>query len=154
MDADEILRDQLSTLLERSQAHVSFDPGVAAIPAEARGVRPAGLPHSPWELLEHIRLAQRDILDFCLDAPYVGREWPDEYWPSSQEPPSADAWDACVAAIHADRAELQRLVTDPAVDLSGVVPHGDTQTYLREVLLVADHNAYHLGQMTVVARLA
>lgn len=154
MDTNTVLREQLSRLVERSEAHISFDAAVAQVSAEVRGKRPRGFAHSPWELLEHIRRAQRDIVDFCLQAPYVERAWPDEYWPSSAEPPSAQAWDECVEAIRRDREELQRLIADPGVDLFAVVPHGKTQTFLREALLVADHNAYHLGQMMVLRRLA
>jgi uncharacterized damage-inducible protein DinB len=153
MEQSEVVRKQLSRLLERSEAHTGFDSAVADVAPEVRGVRPAGLPHSPWELLEHIRLAQRDILEFCQEGPYPMRAWPDEYWPATPEPPSPDAWDESVAAVHRDREALQWLVEDPATDLVGSVPHGTTQTYLREVLVVADHNAYHLGQLMVVKRL-
>jgi hypothetical protein len=154
MDTSEVIRAQLSRLLERSEAHTGFDTAVAGIAAEARGIRPAGLPHSAWELLEHIRLAQRDILEFCQDAPYPHRAWPDEYWPSAPEPPSPEAWDESVEAVRRDREELQRLITDPSIDLVDIVPHGKTQTYLREALVAADHNAYHVGQLMVVRRLA
>jgi len=153
MDTSEIMRGQLSRLLERSEAHAGFDAAVANIAPEARGTRPAGLPHSAWELLEHIRLAQRDILEFCQDAVYLDRAWPDDYWPPTPGPPSLNAWDESVAAVRRDREELQRLITDPSVDLLGIVPHGTTQTYLREVLVAADHNAYHVGQLMVVRRL-
>jgi hypothetical protein len=153
MNASEAIRHQLSRLLERSEAHAGFDAVVADVAPDMRGVRPAGLPHSAWELLEHIRLAQRDILDFCQDGPYPERAWPDEYWPSTPEPPSAAAWDESVAAVKRDREELQGLIADPSVDLVGIVPHGTTQTYLREVLVAADHNAFHLGQLTLVKRL-
>lgn len=153
MDTSEILRDQLSRLLERSEAHASFDAAVADIAPEARGTRPAGLPHSAWELLEHIRLAQRDILEFCQDAVYVDRVWPEDYWPSTPEPPSPEAWDESVEAVRRDRKEFQRLIADPGVDLFDTVPHGTKQTYLREVLVAADHNAYHVGQLMVVRRL-
>jgi uncharacterized damage-inducible protein DinB len=148
-----MLRDQLSRLLEVSEAHTDFDDAVAAVSPDARGIRPAGLPHSPWELLEHIRLAQRDILEFCQDAPYADRAWPADYWPPSPEPPTPQAWDASIEAVRRDRAEFQRLIQDPGVDLFAVVPNGSTQTYLREVLLTADHNAYHLGQLMVVRQL-
>jgi hypothetical protein len=153
MDTDTALRSQLSRLLEHSEAHISFDAAVADIAPASRGTRPAGLPHSPWELLEHIRIAQRDILDFCLKAPYVERAWPDGYWPPTPEPPSPEAWDESAAAVQRDREEFQRLVADPAIDLLATVPHGKAQTYLREVLLAADHDAFHLGQLVVVRRL-
>lgn len=153
MDPSTALRTQLNHLLERSEAHIGFDEAVANVPAFGRGTRPPGLPHSTWELVEHIRLAQRDILEFCLPGEYTLRDWPADYWPASPEPPAPDAWDASVEAIRLDREEFQRLVADPATDLLAVVPHGTTQTYLREVLLTADHNAYHLGQLMAVRRL-
>ena len=153
MDADKALREQLSGLLGKSHAHAGFDKIVAEIRVDARGTRPEGLPHSPWELLEHIRIAQRDILDFCLPAPYVEHDWPAGYWPASAEPPTPRAWDECVAAIQADREEFQRLVEDPETELFAIVPHGTSQTFLREVLVATDHNAYHLGQLTIVRRL-
>lgn len=153
MDANAALGTQLSRLLAHSEAHTSFDEAVADIALEVRGIRPRGLPHSPWELLEHLRRAQRDILEFCEPGEYVERAWPEEYWPPSPEPPSPDAWDECVAAIRRDRDDFQRLVADPDTDLFAVVPHGTKQTYLREVLVAADHMAYHLGQLMVVRRL-
>jgi len=153
MDPNQSLRDHLSRLLERSEAHTGFDAAVAGFAPEARGVRPQGLPHSAWELLEHIRLAQRDILEFAQDAPYVERAWPADYWPPTPEPPSSAAWDESVQAVLSDREELQRLVADPGIDLFATVPNGTTQTYLREVLLVIDHNAYHVGQMMTVRQL-
>lgn len=153
MDAHEGLRAQLVKLLERSEAHVGFDAVVGEIEPGSRGVRPAGLAHSAWEILEHIRIAQRDILEFCLDGPYEGRDWPAGYWPPTPEPPTSEAWDESVAAVRRDVAEMQRLVSDPAIDLLSVVPHGTTQTYLREALLVADHAAFHVGQLTTVRKL-
>jgi hypothetical protein len=153
MDTSEILRTQLSRLLGHSDAHADFDATVAGIAPKTRGTRPAGLPHSPWELLEHIRLAQRDILEFCQDGAYVERAWPEDYWPSAPEPPSPEAWDESVMAVQRDREEFQRLIADPTVDLFSTVPHGTEQTYLREVLVAADHNAFHVGQLMVVRRL-
>lgn len=150
---EQVLRAQLSRLLGHSEAHSGFDRVVASVPREARGVRPEGMPHSAWELVEHIRRAQRDILDFSLPGEYVSRAWPDEYWPDGPEPPSDEAWDDALAAIHADRAEFQRLIEDPATDLTAVVPHGKTQIYLREVLVAADHVAFHTGQLVAVRRL-
>ena len=153
MDTDQILRDQLSRVLEVSGAHTDFDAAVAAVAPDARGTRPACLPHSPWELLEHIRLVQRDILEFCSDAPYAERAWPADYWPPTPEPPTPQAWAASIETVRRDRAEFQRLIQDPSVDLFAVVTNGSTQTYLREVLLIADHNAYHVGQLMVVRQL-
>jgi hypothetical protein len=116
-------------------------------------VRPTGAPYSPWQLLEHLRLTQFDILDFCRNPAYEERAWPDDYWPDSPEPPSAQAWDESVAEFLRDRAELVRLAEDPELDLYREIPHGTGQTYLRELLLTADHNAYHVGELVLARRL-
>ena len=147
------LRSHLIKLLDWGDAHVDFDSAVEGIPAELRGERPRGLPYSPWQLLEHMRLAQRDILDFCRDPDYTQPKWPDDYWPRTDDPPSTEEWEESVAAFRADRQALQDLIADPALDLFGQVPRGQGQTYLREALLVADHNAYHLGELVAVRRL-
>jgi hypothetical protein len=153
MEANDALRAQLAKFLEHSEGHTNFDAAVISVPVGARGQRPEGLPHSPWEILEHIRLAQRDILEFSRSGTYEQREWPAAYWPPAPQPPSPTAWDESIEALRRDRAELQRMVVDADVDLFAVVPHGTHQTYLRNVLLVADHTAYHLGQLTLVRRL-
>ncbi len=153
MPAESAIRDVLARSLAWSDAHVSFEEAVRGLPAHLRGTRPAGLPHSPWELVEHIRLAQRDILDFCVADEYHEMEWPAGYWPPFPEPPSAEAWEAAIAAVHEDRERLQRLALDGDVNLSAVTPHGTTQTYLREILVVADHTAYHVGQLVLVRQL-
>jgi uncharacterized damage-inducible protein DinB len=153
MNESDALRTHLLRLLDWQDAHTSFDAAVEGIPPERQGARPPGLPYSPWELLEHLRIAQRDILDFCRDPAYSEPKWPDDYWPSSPEPPAEDAWEASVAAFRADREALKRLTADSGRDLCAQIPHGSGQTYLREVLLVADHNAYHVGQLVVVRRL-
>lgn len=147
------LREQLIIMLSWQDAHVSFDDAVKDIPTDLQGVQPAGLPYSPWQLLEHIRLAQRDILDFCRDAAYESPKWPDNYWPKSNNPPSPDAWEESITAYRADRSTLVEFVEDPSLDLFEKIPHGTGQTYLREVLLVADHNAYHVGELVAVRRL-
>jgi uncharacterized damage-inducible protein DinB len=146
------LRALLADVLEWGSAHLTFEVVVEGWPHDLRGVRPAGLPHSGWELVEHMRRAQRDILDFCLPAAYEEREWPDAYWPPTPEPPTQSAWDEAVAAFVEDRTSLRKLVADPTTDLRAVVPHGEEQTFLREVLLVIDHNAHHLGQLVLVRR--
>ncbi|HEX8692257.1 MAG TPA: DinB family protein [Longimicrobium sp.] len=151
--SDDALRAHLRKLLDWQDAHASFDAAVEDVPPGVRGRRPEGLPHSPWQLLEHLRRAQRDVLDFCRDPEYAERKWPDDYWPADPEPPLPEAWDESVAAFRADRRELQRLASDPELDLFARIPHGDGQTYLRELLLVADHNAYHVGQLVAVRRL-
>jgi uncharacterized damage-inducible protein DinB len=151
MRSDSALREQLARLLSWHDAHVDFDRAVRGIPAAARGRRPRALP-SPWELLEHLRLTQRDILDFCRDPDYAERSWPEDYWPGTPKPPSASAWAASVAAYRHDRAALEELARDPQLDLHARIPHGSGQTYLRELLLVADHSSYHIGQMVTVRR--
>lgn len=151
--SDDLLRDHLVRLLGWHDAHVDFDAAVAGLPPELRGARPAGLPYSPWELLEHLRITQLDILDFCRNPAYTELKWPEEYWPGSPAPASAEAWEESVAAYRSDREELARLARDGAVDLYARIPHGSGQTYLRELLLVADHNAYHLGELVAVRRL-
>ena len=147
------LREQLIKLLDWQDAHVNFDDAVEGIPAALQGVRPEGLPYSPWELLEHIRFTQEDILNFCRNPDYKTPKWPDEYWPRTTAPPTPDDWEQSVAAYRADRQALQNMTADPALDLYAEIPHGEGQTYLREVLLVADHNAYHLGELVAVRRL-
>jgi hypothetical protein len=147
------LRDQLARALGWEEAHVSFESAVADFPAALRGTAPAGLPYSAWQLIEHLRIAQHDILDFCRNPNYQEMSWPDDYWPTSPAPPSSAAWDASVRMFGEDRAALQELARDPAVNLETTIPHGTGQTYLRELLLAADHAAYHVGELIVVRRL-
>jgi hypothetical protein len=147
------LRDQLSQLLDWDNAHIRFDDAVKDFPPELRGVRPAGGPHSPWELLEHLRLALWDILEFTRDGKHVSPEFPSGYWPASAEPPSDGAWDESVARYRADLRAFAELTADESVDLFGRIPHGTGQTVLREILLAADHNAYHVGQLMMVRRI-
>lgn len=150
---DRALRDHLVKLLAWEDTHAGFEAAVARFPARLRGVRPQGLPYSAWQLLEHLRLAQRDILDFCRDPGYATPKWPDAYWPASPEPPSGKAWERSVAAVRADRAAMQELAADPKIDLLAKVPNGDGQTFLREVLLAADHGAYHVGELVALRRM-
>jgi uncharacterized damage-inducible protein DinB len=145
-------RQILGRLLDWDDAHAGFDAAVAGIPVGHRGSQPSGL-HSPWQLLEHLRRTQLDILEFCRNANYKELEWPADYWPPSPAPPSAAAWDESVDAFRKDRRALQQLAADTSVDLAARIPHGSGQTYLRELLLVADHTAYHLGQMVIVRQL-
>ena len=149
------LRKQLVALLHGGQAHVTFDDAVKNLPANLRGTVPAGLPYSAWQLLEHLRITQRDILNFS--APPTGGyhpiQWPEDYWPKSPEPPLPTAWDASVAAIHTDLKTFVALLEDPNVDLSKPFRWGDGQTLLREALLIADHTAYHLGELVVLRRM-
>ena len=147
------LRDQLARLLAWEDAHVDFDAAVAKLPAKLRGVRPANLPYSPWQLVEHLRRTQHDILDFCRNPTYRQPAWPADYWPDAEAPPSPAAWTESVRAFQRDREALQALARDPAIDLLAAIPHGEGQTCLRELLLAADHAAYHVGELIVVRRL-
>lgn len=153
MDPHKALRDHLVNLLTWRGAHATFDDAVQGIPPEMRGRRPEGLPYSPWRLLEHLRLAQYDILDFCRNPDYTEPRWPDDYWPDADAPPNAAAWDKSIARFREDLHAMQTLIAAPATDLFAPIPHGDGQTILREALLVADHNAHHVGQLIVVRRL-
>jgi hypothetical protein len=147
------LREHLLYLLRGGGAHLDFEQAIAGLPAEARGLRPVGLPFTPWGLLEHMRIAQGDILEFSRDARHASPEWPSGYWPEGEAPPSDAAWEKSVAAFRADLKAMEKLVANPRIDLLAKIPHGDGQTILREALLVADHNAYHLGQLVLVRRL-
>jgi uncharacterized damage-inducible protein DinB len=147
------LREQLVKLLSWEEAHASFDAAVANLPAEKRGTAPAGLPYSPWQLLEHLRISQHDILDFCLNPAYQEMSWPKDYWPSAASPQSADAWTASIEQFRRDRSGLEALARDESIDLNARIPHGTGQTYLRQLLLAADHAAYHIGELIVVRRL-
>jgi hypothetical protein len=146
------VRDHLVRLLDWEDAHVGFDKAVEGIPADKRGVRPAGFEHSPWQLLEHMRLAQEDILDFCVNANYQHTlKWPDDYWPAPT-PPGDAAWKASIASFTRSRDKIKALARD-VEDLTATVPTGkEKQTYLRAILLVADHAAYHVGQLVAVRR--
>ena len=148
---DDPLRAHLSRLLDWEDAHVGFERAVAGLPVPLRGRTPAGGAHSPWQLLEHLRICQRDILDFCVNPRYVEKKM-EEYWPSSAAPPSKKAWDESVAAFRHDLAQLKGLAGNPSVDLFARISHGSGQTCLRELLLVADHNAYHVGQLVAARR--
>lgn len=151
MNTDALLREQLSRLLGWEDAHVGFDVAVD-IPIDSRATQPAGLPYSPWQLVEHLRRTQRDILEFCRNPKYQELDWPDDYWPSSPAPPSPSAWDESIRQFREDRKALQQLAEDPSVDLAARIPHGQGQTYLREIVLAADHAAYHIGELVVVRR--
>jgi hypothetical protein len=153
MSNDKLVRDQLARLLDWQDAHVGFDTAIAGIPAKFQGQRPEGLPYSPWEILEHLRRAQHDILDFCRNANYKEQKWPEDYWPRSPAPPSKAAWDKSVSQYRRDRDALKKLAADKKIDLGARIPHGQGQTYLRELVLVADHGAYHIGQLVLVRRL-
>jgi len=147
------LRNYLKSFLSWHQAHADWKSALKNFPEKLRGTRPAGAPHSGWELLEHMRIATHDILEFSRDAKYVSPGWPSGYWPKNPAPPSAAAWDKSVKALDHDLQEMGKLVSNPKTDLFDKIPHGSGQTIFREALLIADHNAYHLGQLVLVRRL-
>jgi hypothetical protein len=147
------IRPQLAAAIDWNDAHAGFDAAVKDFPPALRGRRVEGLPHSAWEVLEHLRIAQHDILDFSRSAKYRERKWPDEYWPASPEPPDDRAWARSVGAFRRDRAAMKRLATNTAVTLEKRIPQGSGQTYLREILLVIDHNAYHVAELVLLRRL-
>jgi hypothetical protein len=141
------LRKHLDNLLRMEGAHLPFKEAVAGFPAELRGVKPPGAPHSAWELLEHMRLAQEDILYVSRNPAYREKKFPDDYWPSTEAPPGEEAWNQSVKTFQSDMQEMQDLIANTKLDLLAKIPHGKGQTLLREALLIADHNAYHLGQL-------
>ncbi|HSF41715.1 MAG TPA: DinB family protein [Thermoanaerobaculia bacterium] len=153
MDQDRALRDHLLELLRCGSAHLDFDKAIADLPANLRGVRPEGTPHSVWELVEHLRFTQWDILDFSRNPNYATPSWPEDYWPKTPAPANDAAWEESVAAFHRDLKAMQDLVADPKTDLYAKIPWGEGQTILREAMLVADHNAYHLGQIVLVRQM-
>ena len=152
MNTDQALREHLLYLLRGGGAHLGFEEAIADLPAALRGARPAGVPHTPWRLLEHMRIAQWDILEFCRNPRHVSPTFPDGYWPAGDAPPDEAAWLRCLNQFRADLQAMQDLVADPGTDLFARIPHGEGQTVLREAQLVADHNSYHLGQLVVVRR--
>ena len=147
------VREQVVSLLKGGNAHVPLDKVVKDIPAKLQGVKPTGAPHTAWQLLEHMRIAQWDILEFSRSSSHVSPEWPGGYWPKTEKPPNEEAWKKSIAAFEKDLKAMQKLVEDPKTDLHGRIPHGTGQTIFREALLVADHNAYHLGQLVLLRRL-
>jgi DinB family protein len=147
------LREHIVYLLNGGGAHARFDDAVKDIPENLRGVRPNGLPHTAWMLLEHLRLAQLDILEFSRNSKHSSPQWPEGYWPEAEAPPSAAAWNKSIQQFRKDLKAMQNLVANPKTDLYARIPWGDGQTILREALLLADHNAYHLGQLVDVRRL-
>ena len=152
-DHDKALREHLLYLLGGGGAHVGFDRAVAALPARLRGAKPEGAGHTAWQLLEHLRIAQWDILEFSRNPAHVSPEWPAGYWPESETPPDARAWEKSVKQFRADLKAMKELVADPRTDLYARIPHGEGQAILREALLVADHNAYHLGELVLLRRM-
>lgn len=147
------IRDHLVRALDWEEAHVGFERALDGIPPDRRGAQAAGFEHSPWQLLEHVRLAQQDILDFCVDSTYRHTmKWPDDYWPRDPAPANETAWTDSIAACRQSLAALKELART-VDDLTVKVPTGEsTQTYLRALLLIVDHNAYHVGQIVAVRR--
>ncbi len=149
---DTALRKHLLYLLNESGAHATFDDVIDDWPAQLAGAKVANFPHTAWMLLEHIRFAQRDILEFSRNPKHVSPSWPEGYWPSSESPENEQAWNAAIAAVKKDLRGISRVVSDPKIDLYAKIPWGDGQTVLREALLVADHNAYHIGQLAMLRK--
>jgi hypothetical protein len=147
------VRAHVADLLGGGHAHIGFADAVEDWPPALRGAKPPGQPFTPWRLLEHIRIAQWDILEFTRNPKHVSPEWPAGYWPKDDAPPDAAAWDRSVAQVRRDLRAMVRLVADPETDLFARLPHGTGQTVLREALTLADHNAYHLGQLVLLGRL-
>jgi hypothetical protein len=153
MESNALLREQLVKLLMSYEAHVDFEAAIKDLPAGLRGKRPKGAEHSPWQILEHLRIAQWDILEFAVDPKHKSPDWPEGYWPKAMAPRSAAEWDASVKNFRRDLKRLCDLVASESTDLFAKIPHGDGQTVLRQALLTADHNAYHLGELVLVRRL-
>lgn len=153
VDRDAGLRHHLLELLHGGHAHADFGTAVRNLAPALRGKRPKDAEHSPWEIVEHLRIAQKDILEFSRDAKHKSPDWPSGYWPATGAPPDEKAWDKSVRAFRRDLKAMCDLIADPATDLYARLAHGDGQTMLREALLVADHNAYHLGELVLVRRL-
>jgi hypothetical protein len=149
---DQALRDHLLYLLKGGGAHISFNDALGDWPLQLTGVKVANFPHTAWMLLEHMRLAQWDILEFSRNSKYVSQKWSDDYWPASEAPSDEKAWTASIAAFKKDLRTMERLVANPKIDLYAQIPWGDGQTLLREALLLADHNAYHLGQLVMLRK--
>jgi hypothetical protein len=150
--SDESLRKHLLDLLDGRYAHPGFDDVVSEFPPELRGGKMPGVPNTPWRLLEHLRIVQWDILEFCRNPSHVSPDFPDGYWPEGDAPPDEAAWEKCAESFRGDLEAMKALVSDPETDLHAKIPHGDGQTYLREALLTADHNGYHLGQLRMLLR--
>ena len=152
-DTVQAIRAIVGSALDWEEAHASFEASVAGFPVQLRGKRPDGFPHSGWELVEHIRIAQEDLADLMARSDYHVMKWPDDYWPKSPEPPSEAAWDESVAAVQRDREHIKEIATRSTIDLSSAIPWGTGQTYLRTILVAVDHTAYHVGQIIAVRRL-
>jgi len=151
--SDKPLRDHVLYVLRGEGAHITFDNFVADFPVERCGEHLEGLPYTAWQVLEHMRIAQWDILEFSRDAKHVSPKWPDGYWPAQEQVGTSELWNETVAKFRDDAKQMQELVVDPGTDLLTKIPHGTGQTIMRETLLVADHNSYHLGVLLAMSRL-
>jgi len=147
------LREQLEHALRGDQSHIEFDAMIADFPIEQAGVKPHGAPHSAWQLLEHLRIAQHDILEFSRDPKHKSPPWPEGYWPKTEVPPNAHAWSESVAAFQKEFKAMQKLISDPTSDLYAAIEGGDGQTLLREAIVLAAHNSYHLGQLMFLKKM-
>jgi len=154
MTATKDWRAIVASSLDWEQAHATLENAVKGLAPSLQGVRPAGYPHSPWELLDHIRITQHDLLDFCQNPDYEEKlEWPKDYWPPTPTPPTAGAWEQTIADYRRDREALARFTNESKIDLTEKIPHGTGQTYLRTILVAVDHASYHVGQIVSVRRL-
>ena len=153
MKNDKALCSHVLELLKGGHAHADLDSALADFPPKLRGKKPKGAEHTAWQLLEHIRIGQWDILEFSRNAKHVSPKWPEGYWPKTEAPPSVAAWNMSIRKVREDRKAMEKLVTSTKSDLFAPIPHGTGQTLLREALLVADHNAYHIGQLVLLRRL-
>ena len=152
-ESDKSLRDHLLSLLSEGNAHISFDDFIKDFPAGFCGKKIEGLPYTAWQVLEHMRIAQWDILEFCRNAKHVSPKWPKGYWPGPEDLGDEKLWRKSVKTFRDDLTQMEALITDPSTDLFAKIPHGDGQTILREALLAADHNAYHLGVLLAMSRM-
>jgi hypothetical protein len=150
MESEEILRKHLVDLLRGGNAHMPFEAAVADFPLQSMNTLPPNVPYSPWRLLEHLRISQWDILDFIRNPQYVWRKWPDDYWPANTARASQAQWNETIAGFQADLKSLDDLVADPVTRLTEEIPHAPGYTILREILVVCDHNAYHIGEFAIL----
>lgn len=153
MESQKQLREHVVNLLTSQDAHADFDAAVKDMPAKLRGERPKGAEHSPWQVLEHLRIAQWDLLEYAVNPKHKSPEFPAGYWPKNPAPTSAEAWERSAESFRKDRKRLCELVTAESTDLFAKIPHGDGQTILRQALVTADHNAYHVGELVLLRRM-
>ncbi len=153
MDQTKSLRQHLVKQLEGNEAHAGFEDAVKDMPLAQQGMRPAGAEHSPWEELEHLRIAQWDIFEFAMDPKHKSPQFPKGYWPSSQKPPNEKVWEESVKAFLADREKFKNFLNDDSTDLFAKIPGGEGQTVLRQAIVAVDHNGYHIGQLILLRRL-